>query len=49
MDLLPEATAEALAAWLRVHLGVEILSRDRGGTYAEGARLGARLGAPRAV
>jgi transposase len=45
VDLLPEATAEAFATWLRAHPGVQIISRDRGGVYAEGAR----HGAPQAV
>jgi transposase len=41
IDLLPEATAEALATWLRAHPGVTVVSRDRGGAYAEGVRQGA--------
>jgi len=40
IDLLPEATAEALATWLRAHPGVTVVSRDRGGAYAEGVRQG---------
>jgi transposase len=39
--ILPERNAESVAAWLQVHPGVEIVSRDRSSTYAEGIRLGA--------
>lgn len=41
VDLLSERSAEALATWLRAHPGVEIISRDRAGLYAEGATQGA--------
>lgn len=41
VDLLPERSAEFLAAWLKAHPGVGVISRDRGGIYAQGARLGA--------
>src|SRR5207247_1625087 len=41
VDLLAERTAEALAGWLREHPGVEVIARDRSGSYAEGASQGA--------
>ncbi len=41
VDLLPDRSAESVATWLKTHSEIEILSRDRAGVYADGARQGA--------
>jgi len=41
VDLLPDRSAQAVAQWLSAHPGTQIISRDRGGDYAVGARQGA--------
>jgi len=41
VDVLPDRDADNVARWLAAHPGVAIVSRDRSGVYAEGARRGA--------
>jgi len=41
IDLLPDRDAETVAAWLKAHPGVEVVSRDRSATYARAATEGA--------
>jgi len=41
IDLLEDASAESFAAWLVKHPSVEVISRDRGTTFADGATRGA--------
>jgi transposase len=43
VDLLDERSAESFQAWLDSHPGAEVICRDRGGCYAEGAARGAPL------
>ena len=42
VDLLPERACESVAAWLKRHPDIEIISRDRATVYAEGATAGRR-------
>ncbi len=41
IDLLQDASADSFAAWLQEHPSVEMISRDRGTTFADGANRGA--------
>jgi len=41
VDLLPDRSVAVVSQWLRGHPGVEIVARDRNGSYAEGVRQGA--------
>jgi transposase len=41
LDILPDREAESVKQWLLAHPEIEIVSRDRGGAYADGAAQGA--------
>ena len=41
MDLWPDRTRAVLETWLTAHPGVELITRDRSGSYSEGATRGA--------
>lgn len=41
IDLLPDRTAPTFAAWLKEHPSIAVISRDRSGSFAEGATQGA--------
>jgi transposase len=38
VDILPDRSSETFARWLSGHPGVEVVSRDRGGEYADAVR-----------
>ncbi len=41
IDVLEDASADSFAAWLKQHKSVKLITRDRAGTYADGAAKGA--------
>ena len=41
IDILPDREAESVRKWLVAHPEIEVVSRDRGGAYADGAAQGA--------
>ena len=41
VDLLPDRAVSSVAKWFNDHPGAELISRDRAGIYADGARRGA--------
>ncbi len=38
VDILPDRSSETFASWLTQHAGVEVVSRDRSGEYADAVR-----------
>jgi transposase len=42
-DVLESRSAQATAVWLKRYPGIEVVSRDRCGLYAQGIREGAPL------
>jgi transposase len=41
VDVLPDASADSFATWLKEHPNVELITRDRAGAFADGATSGA--------
>ena len=41
LELLPDRSAAGTADWLKRHPQIEVVSRDRAGLFADGARQGA--------
>ena len=41
VDVLPDASADSFATWLKAHPSVELITRDRAGAFADGAASGA--------
>ena len=41
VDVLEDASADSFATWLKQHKSVQLITRDRAGTYADGAAKGA--------
>lgn len=41
IDLLPDRSSDTVAFWLQAHPGIEVISRDRSGAFAEAANRGA--------